>query len=145
MTLANQDSPVLSELKKISKILLLANSTNVEEELAKIANTNVRKKMWVLIDGKRMPKDIAKEVGVSSMAVSYFLNCASAADLVAYAQREPPRRILDYVPPSWVDLVVREEKEGLDNQEVKSNPNEQKAETPQTELSANFTKGDEKE
>jgi hypothetical protein len=138
MTLANQDSPVLNELKKISKILLLTNSTQVEKELAKIVNTNARKKMWIFIDGKRMPKDIAQKVGVSQMAISKFLDYASAADLVVYAQREPPRRILDYVPPSWVDLVITEEKEELEKQE-KDQPNEQKGKTKQIELSDNIS------
>ena len=37
----------LRELKKISKILLLANATIIETELSKIAMTNDRKRIWV--------------------------------------------------------------------------------------------------
>ncbi len=111
MTLANQDSPVLNELKKISKILLLANSAQLDKELGKVADNEARKKMWVLIDGKRMPKDIATEVGVSLATVSRFLDCTSAADLVAYAAKRPPIKTLDYVPPSWLNLVFVEKKE----------------------------------
>jgi len=95
----------LRELKKISKILMLVNAGAVEKELAKIATTNDRKKMWLLIDGRRMPGDIAKDAGVTAMAVSYFLSTGVAAELVEYKRGEPPRRILDYVPPSWIDLV----------------------------------------
>ena len=95
----------LRELRKISKILMLANAPTIEKELSKIATSDVRKKMWVLIDGKRMAKDIANEVGVTQMAVSYFLTAAVAAELIEYAPREPPRKILDYVPPSWIELV----------------------------------------
>jgi len=95
----------LRELRKISKILILANAGEVEKELSKIASTNDRKKMWLLIDGKRMPADIAKEAGVTAMTVSYFLSAAVAAELVEYKRGEPPRRILDYVPPSWIELV----------------------------------------
>jgi hypothetical protein len=105
------DESSLRELKKISKILLLANAPIIEKELSKIANSDARKKMWVLIDGKRMPKDIAKEVGVTQMAVSYFLTAAAAAEFVEYTQREPPRRIFDYIPPSWIGLVIKQEKE----------------------------------
>jgi len=99
---------LLRELKKISRILTLANAAVIEEELSKIANTEARKKMWVLIDGKRMPKNIAEEVGVTQMAVSYFLNATSAADFIEYTKREPPCKTLDYVPPAWIDLVTEE-------------------------------------
>lgn len=96
---------MLRELRKMSKILILTNAAAVEKELSKIASTNDRKKMWVLMDGKRMPTDIAKEAGVTPMAVSYFLNAGVATELVEYKRGEPPRRILDYVPPAWIELV----------------------------------------
>ena len=101
----------LRELKKISRILMLANASVIEDELSKIANSTARKKIWVLIDNKRMPKDLAKEAGVTQMAVSYFLNAAASADFIEYTQREPPRKILDYVPPSWIDLIMKEKGE----------------------------------
>ena len=96
----------LRELKKISKILLLVNAKIVEAEIEKIANTPIRKKMWVLIDGKRMPKDLAKEVNVTAMAVSKFLDATSIAGLIEYTQREPPQKILDYIPPAWLSFVM---------------------------------------
>jgi hypothetical protein len=95
----------LRELRKISRILILTNAVAVEKELSKIATTNERKKMWVLMDGKRMPKDLAKEIGVTAMAVSNFLAAGVAAELIEYNRGEPPRRMLDYVPPSWIELV----------------------------------------
>jgi len=96
---------MLRELRKISKILILTNAKEVEKELSKIASTNDRKKMWVSIDGKRMPADIAKEVGVTAMAVSYFLNAGIAAGIIDYIRGEPPRRVLDYVPATWIELM----------------------------------------
>jgi translation initiation factor 2B subunit (eIF-2B alpha/beta/delta family) len=105
----NEDVNILAELKKISKILVFSNSKVIEEEIGRIANSDARKKMWVLIDGNRMPKDIAEKTGLSTMAVSYFLDSASAAGIVEYAQRKPPQKLLDYVPPSWISLVVTEE------------------------------------
>lgn len=95
----------LRELRKISRILILANAASVEKELSKIATTNERKKIWVLMDGKKMPKDLAKETGVTIMTVSNFLAAGVAAELVEYNRGEPPRRILDYVPPNWIELV----------------------------------------
>ncbi len=104
----NED-PLLSELKRISKILLLANARLIEAELSKVIRTNERRKMWVLIDGDRMPQQIAQESQVSAAAVSNFLASSSAAGLVDYVKGRPPRRLLDYVPAEWVDLTIRPE------------------------------------
>jgi len=106
---SGEETSTLRELKKISKILILANAPIIEKELSKIASSNARKKIWVLIDGIRMPKDLAREADLTQMAVSYFLNAAAAAEFIGYTQREPPRRILDYVPPSLIDLVMKEQ------------------------------------
>lgn len=102
--MTNQDA-TLKELKSILKVLILANANAIKKELSKIATTNERKKIWVLIDGKRMPKDIAKETGVTQMAISYFLNAGAVAGLIEYIKGKPPRRIIDYVPAAWIDLV----------------------------------------
>ncbi len=97
---------MLRELRKISKLLLLTNAKIIEEELSKIATTDDRKKMWVSINGSRMPKDIANEVKVTQMAVSNFLNAGEAAGLIEYKRGEPPWRLLDYVPPNWIELLT---------------------------------------
>ena len=76
------DGMVLRELKNISRILTLANASVIEGELSKIANSDARKRMWILIDGKRMPKDLAKEVGVTPMAVSNFLIALATAEFI---------------------------------------------------------------
>jgi len=52
-----------------------------------------------------MPQDLAKETGVTAMAVSKFLASGAATEIIEYNKGEPPRRILDYVPPSWIELV----------------------------------------
>ena len=100
-----EDAAVLKELRKITKILTLANASLIEKELEKIAGTNERKKIWVLMDGKLMPNDLAKEVGVSAMAVSYFLNAGKVAELINYERGKPPERALGYIPPAWIDLL----------------------------------------
>jgi len=133
---------VLRELRKISKILILANASIIEKELSKIANSNSRKKVWVLIDGERMPKDLAKEAGVTQMAVSYFLNAAASAEFIEYTKREPPRKILDYVPPAWIDLVTEERGEAEQEaskevEDTRAKPNEIEL-APQT-VEANST------
>jgi len=97
---------VLRELQKISKLLILANASVIEKELSSLASTDERKKIWILMDGKRMPKDIAEEVGVTPMAVSYFISSAVAAGLIEYSQGAPPRRVLDYVPAAWIEKYL---------------------------------------
>ena len=96
---------LLQELRAIKKILLLANSEIIEGELSKIATTDERRRIWVLIDGERTVKDLAKEVKVTERAVHYFLSALRAAGFIEYTRGKPPRKILDYVPPSWLQLV----------------------------------------
>ncbi|MEM1577359.1 MAG: hypothetical protein QXT98_07605 [Archaeoglobaceae archaeon] len=114
---------ILQELKKISKILILINASTIENELSKIANTDARKKMWVLVDGKRMPQDIANMVEVSRRAVSYFLEDMATAGFIEYNPYKPPVRILDYVPPSWLELLTKERK-SEEKVEIKSEKEE---------------------
>lgn len=112
-----KENAILQELKKISKILVLVNAHTIESELSKIATTDTRKKIWVLIDGKRMPQEIADIIGVSKRAVLYFLEDAAAAGFIEYNPREPPKRILDYVPPSWISLVTEKREEEKEENE----------------------------
>ena len=102
-------SAELAELRKISKILILANAKAIENELSKYATTNERKKVWVLIDGERMSKDIAQLAGIKRRAVDVFLQTLETAELIENPRGKPPRKILDYVPPSWLELVKVEE------------------------------------
>ncbi len=95
----------LRELRKISKVLTLSNSSAIEKELAKIASTKERKQMWVYLDGKPVPKEIAQAVKVTPQAVSLFLLAGVALDLIEYERGKAPRRLLDYVPPDWLSLV----------------------------------------
>lgn len=101
------EQDVLRELQSISKILVLTNSQIVERELAKVASSDDRKRMWILLDGKHTTKDIASEVKVTPRAVRYFLADAERIGLVDFVN-DFPRRRLDYVPPSWLGLISTE-------------------------------------
>lgn len=61
------------------------------------------------MDGKRMSKNIAKEIGIAERSVNRFLKIAANAGLAENPWGKPPRRIIDYVPPSWVELLVKPE------------------------------------
>lgn len=103
--MSNKRNPILAELKKISKLLTLVHGDAIERELTKIANTEKRKVMWVLIDGVRMTRDIAKVIGVTEEAVNKFLRELNLAELAENPRGSSPRRLINYVPPSWVELV----------------------------------------
>ncbi len=116
MSTENDES--LKQLKAILKVLILSNGPAIEKELAKIATTSDRKKMWMAITGKLMPKEIASQADVTQMAVSNFLAACKTAGLVEYTKGEPPKRLIDYVPPGWLELSkplsdVTEEKHAM--------------------------------
>jgi len=102
-------SEELTELKKISKILTMVNAETIENELAKYATTDERKKIWVLIDGKRMSKDIATSSGVTRRAVDLFLKSLEVAELIESEWGKPPKKIFDFVPAPWLDLIKPDE------------------------------------
>ena len=92
-------SEQLKELEKISRILMLAYAKEIEIELSKFASTDERKKIWVLIDGQNMPKDMAKLAGnVKVRAIERFLKQLAKAKLIENPSRKPPSKLIDYVP-----------------------------------------------
>ena len=101
-------SEELSELRKISKILILVNAKAIETELSKCATSDERKKIWVLINAERMSKDIAQLIGVTVRSVNRFLNILENAELIVNPWGKPPQKIIDYVPPAWLELVELE-------------------------------------
>jgi hypothetical protein len=104
-------SDELFELRKISKILTLANASVLEKELEKYATTNERKKMWVLINGERSPDDLIPGSGMKQAAVYKFLKTLSDADLVETPYGKPPKRKLDFIPASWLTSLTSEQED----------------------------------
>src|SRR2546422_5976379 len=98
--------PVLKQLRLIARILTFAHADRVTIELAKIASTDDRKRMWILIDGVQMSKDIAKRLNVSDRAVNYFLSEAALAGFIENSPRKPPVKQIDFTPPSWLALMA---------------------------------------
>jgi DNA-binding MarR family transcriptional regulator len=99
----------LAELKKISRILALVNAKAIETELLKYATTKDRKKVWVLINGQRGSREIAELIGITKRGVNKILKVFETATLIENLKKQPPKRLLDYVPPSWIKLVKVEE------------------------------------
>ena len=104
-------SDELKELQKITKILTLAHAEALEKEISKYATTDVRKKIWVLINGTNMPKDMVRLIGkVKVRAIETFLDELEEAQFIENPKRKPPRKLIDYVPPAWIELL--EERKG---------------------------------
>lgn len=95
----------VAELKNISKILTLVNAEKLEDELSKYATTDERKKIWILIDGQNMSKEIGESIGFTEDGVNKFLKTLKLAGLIENPRKQPPKKLLDYVPPSWLELV----------------------------------------
>src|SRR5271157_3527389 len=95
-------SEELLELKRISRLLTLVNGEALENELSKYATTNERKKAWILIDGKRTTEEIGQAAGMKLRTIQEFLKILNDASLI---ESRPPKRIIDYVPASWLDLL----------------------------------------
>ena len=114
-------SDELAELRKISRILTLVNAKAIEDKLSEYATTDNRKKIWVLVDGKRMPNDIAQFIGISTRSVERFLKVLETGELIENLWGKPPERLLNYVPPSWLELIkveVLSEEEEQEPEEV---------------------------
>lgn len=98
-------SEELNELRQISKILTLVNAEAIEIELSKYATTKDRKRVWVLIDGQRVSKEISKLIGITERGANKILKVFETAGLIENPRAKPPRRLLDHVPASWLELV----------------------------------------
>lgn len=104
----------VKELQKITKILTLAHSEALEKEISKYASTEKRKMIWVLIDGINMPQDMIDKIGktkIKRRTVYDFLEVLEQAKLIENPKRKPPRRLVDIVPASWIELLKDKSKE----------------------------------
>ena len=122
------EEEILNELKKISKIITISNAPTIEKELSNYATSEDRKKIWVLIDGNRQADDIVKISGLTQAPVYKFLKILEDSGLIERQRGKPPKRLLDYVPADWVELVQTD---------FKSSENEQQQ--PETSSDANQT------
>src|SRR5665647_36198 len=104
-------SEELNELRKISKILTLVNASALENELSKYATTNERKRVWVLINGERMPDDLIETSGMKRRTIYDFLKVLSNADLIENLYGKAPKKKLEFTPAKWVNLLESNEKE----------------------------------
>jgi hypothetical protein len=103
-------SEELNELKKISRLLILANGEAIEKELSNYATTDERKKLWIFIDGEKQPNELSDCSGVKIAAVYNFLKALTSASLIENLHGKPPKKVIEYVPASWLELIKPAEK-----------------------------------
>lgn len=99
------DDEPLKELKKISKILMMAHGERLENELAKIATTDDRKRIWILINGQLTLEEISKQTSITLGTVKNYLTALKKAELIENPYGKPPKKLIDYIPPKWVELL----------------------------------------
>ena len=110
----SMNEEILNELKKLTKIMTISNGEKIESELAQYATSEERKMIWVLLDGKNQSDDIARTIGKVRRTVDIFLQILEDANLIERKYNQPPMRILDYVPASWIESL---QKKGGENKE----------------------------
>jgi len=73
------------------------------EDLDKVANTSVRQEIWRLCDGTLSSENIAKEIGVTTRSVQYFVQDAEKKGLITALKRGYPKRpdSFDEIPVEW--------------------------------------------
>lgn len=101
------NSEELTELRKITKILTLAHANALEDTIGRYASTDARKMIWVLIDGINMPEDIMNRIGrarIGLRTIYDFLEILGEAKLIENPKRKPPKKLIDFVPASWIQL-----------------------------------------
>lgn len=104
--MSNED--IINELKNISKLLTFAHSEKIKAELEKIATNDERKLIWVLIDGIKVNKIIAKKINITERSVRRNIKIFEEAGLVHNPRRKPASRLLNYIPPDWIELLPPE-------------------------------------
>lgn len=137
---------VLSELRKISKILVMANGTRLEAELQKLMTTDDRRRIWVGIDGESDAKRLSEKANVPLKRVQNFLTTLRKAELVEGLKGMPPRKRIDYVPPAWLGLVDTTEDKTIDSSEGGAQNGRESARTergPEGNSSVDANRGDE--
>lgn len=108
-------SKELQELQNITRILSLVYSESLEKELVKYASTDKRKMIWVLIDDINMAKDMVNIIGkdrIKEGAIQKFLNQLEKASLIENPKRKPPKKLLNFIPASWIKLLEMVTDEG---------------------------------
>ena len=110
-------------LGEFTRLLTLVNGEALEKELSKYATTNERKRAWILIDGKRTTEEIGQAAGMKLRTIQDFLKTLNNASLT---ESRPPKRIIDYVPASWLDLLQPgdEDKKPKGEKDVKATSNQ---------------------
>lgn len=99
------EQEILNELKKMNKLMTIAEGQKIEETLGRYATSDERKMIWALMDGRRQAPEMAQVLKMTKDAVNKFLQSLESAGLVEKREYgKPPVRAIDYVPASWVDL-----------------------------------------
>lgn len=107
--MSNDD--ILNELKKTNKLLILAYADKIENQLEKVASSKERKTIWVLLNGTNDNKELSKITKLSIRGIQNILKEYEDCELINNPRGKPATRKIDYVPPSWIELLPKEQEE----------------------------------
>lgn len=93
----------LFELKAIKKTLTIAHAKALDDYLSKVITTDPRKIIWMNIDGINRQQELAEIGDIKQQSVSEFLDRLKKAGLIEYDSKNPPKRLIDHVPASWLE------------------------------------------
>jgi len=93
----------LFELKAIKKTLTIAHAKALDDYLSKVITTDPRKKIWMNIDGINRQQELAEIGDIKQPSVSEFLDRLKIAGLIEYDSKNPPKRLIDHIPASWLE------------------------------------------
>ncbi|MCB2141235.1 hypothetical protein KQH27_00845 [bacterium] len=111
---------IMKELRNIKAVLTFSNSNIIENKLKSIIKTKPRKLIWIHRNENTTQTELAEIAGISQPSVSEFVKIANKARIIDITKKGQPYRVLDYIPPDWLELL--EDK----NQSVEKEKEEEK-------------------
>lgn len=92
---------ISEDIRAIRNYMRLQARIAILASLRDIAKTPERQQMWRLFEGTKNTEQIAKEIGVSTRSVQYFVQDADDAGLLVTEKRGYPKRVENVIPTEW--------------------------------------------
>ena len=88
---------ILNELVSIRRLLQLITRDQLKKMLGDVISTDLRRKMWDLMDGTNSTTSIAEKLNSSPRAVQMFVKELEKRDLVESKDRGYPTRTIPII------------------------------------------------
>src|SRR4029077_13979666 len=103
---------LVEEMVSIRRLVEILAKDALRTGLEAVATTDIRKKVYAMIDGSTNTEDIAKRSGLSIRSIQDVVKKLMELDLVTVPKRGFPKRRFDWVPTDWrSEIAERQETE----------------------------------